>query len=165
MFRTTPFRNLRCGKARATLNVPLRSMSTTVPIPFGERFSAKQKKFPAAPLTTMSRRPNACAVCATTASMAAGSRTSPARASACAPARCISAAVGSRCSCLRLEIATLQPADANASAMPRQMPVPPPVTRAALPFRRSGWNGLMGPLSDGFYLFDFARLERTVRKW
>ena len=73
--------------------------------------------------------------------------------------------VGSRCSCLRLVIATLQPADASASAMPRQMPVPPPVTRAARPFRRSGWNGLMGRLSDGFYLLDLARLERAVRKW
>ncbi len=61
IFRMTPFRDSRCGKAaRETLNVPLRSMSTTVPNPLGERFSARQKKLPAAPLTRMSRRPNVC---------------------------------------------------------------------------------------------------------
>ena len=61
---------------------------------------------------------------------AAGSRTSAAFAIARTPTARSSAAVGSRCSILRLVIATSQPCAANASAMPRQMPVPPPVISA-----------------------------------
>jgi hypothetical protein len=61
---------------------------------------------------------------------AAGSRTSATFATARTPSARSSAAVGSRCSILRLAIATSHPWRANASAMPRQMPVPPPVISA-----------------------------------
>jgi len=39
---------------------------------------------------------------------------------------------------LRLLMATLQPAEASASAIPRQMPVPPPVISADRPDNKPG---------------------------
>ena len=136
MFNTTPRLAFRCGSAaRETLNVPFRSMSTTVPKPLGDSSSARATKLPAAPFTTMSRRPNVSAACATAAATSSGRRTSAATASARTPSEAISAAVGSRWSAVRLTMATSQPCAARASAMPRQMPVPPPVTSAERPAR------------------------------
>jgi hypothetical protein len=57
--------------ARQTLNVPLRSMSTTVPKPLGDNSSALQRKLPAAPLTAMSMPPKRSTVAATARSTAA----------------------------------------------------------------------------------------------
>ena len=61
-------------------------------------------------------------------------------ASARTPAAAISSAAGSRCSRRRLTMATSQPYLARARAIPRQIPVPPPVTSATRPFRTSDWN-------------------------
>src|SRR5436190_1526689 len=59
MLRICPRYCLSCSNAaRQTLKVPFKSMSTTVPKPFEESSSALQRKFPAAPFTTMSTRPS-----------------------------------------------------------------------------------------------------------
>ena len=122
------------------LNVPFRSMSTTVPKPFADRSSAAHTKLPAAPFTRMSKRPNRATVCSTTDSTAAGSRTSDGNARARTPSDSIARAAGSRCSARRLVIATCAPCAASASAIPWQIPVPPPVTSATCPLKRPDAN-------------------------
>src|SRR5262245_32091010 len=88
----------------------------------------------------MSNRPNARSVVETMASTSEGLRTSPVTVSARTPSRWMSVAVCPRCSAFRLARTTSHPNDASDSAMPRQMPVPPPVTRAALPASRPDAN-------------------------
>src|SRR5437588_11191902 len=70
-------------KSGATdVEVPFRSISTTVPKPFGESSSAAHRKFPAAPLTTMSSFPNRATDTAIAFSIYSGLRTSAATAKA-----------------------------------------------------------------------------------
>ena len=105
---------------------------------FGDSCSARQRKLPAAPLTRMSRRPKVSTVRPTTAATSSGRRTSPVTARERTPSPVICSAVSWRCSWFRLEIATSHPRDAIANAMPRQMPVPPPVMSAARPASNDG---------------------------
>src|SRR6266542_814256 len=157
MFRICPrFFFSSANAARQTLNVPFRSMSTTVPKPFGESSSAAHRKFPAAPLTTMSILPNRSIVAAIAFSTSSGFLTSATTAKALPKlslvisepsltvglltlvrvrASLIAFAAGSRCSRLRLTSATFAPASANARATPPVIPVPPPVTNATRPLR------------------------------
>ena len=61
------------------LNVPHTSISMTVLKPFGERFLAVLRKFPAAPFTTVVRRPYLPTVNSTSLWHASGERTSHTR--------------------------------------------------------------------------------------
>ena len=153
MFRIWPrFFFNSANAARQTLKVPFRSISTTVPKPFGDNSSALQRKFPAAPFTTMSTRPNRSTVAAIASSTSSGLRTSAATAkaspmvvfAASAPSLIVGllprtslmlAAAGSRFSMLRLTSTTFAPASAKARATPPVMPVPPPVTKATRSLR------------------------------
>ena len=84
MKRRTDVQNLSamffelCKRRAANVEVPLRSISTTVPKPLGDNSSAGQRKLPAAPLTTISILPKCSIVCATAFSTSSGLRTSAA---------------------------------------------------------------------------------------
>src|SRR5207245_11450658 len=56
---------------------------------------------------------------------------------------------GSRCSSLREQMATSAPAFASSIAMDLPMPVPPPVTIAVLPSRRTAMSPWRGRYSKG----------------
>jgi 2,4-dienoyl-CoA reductase [(3E)-enoyl-CoA-producing], peroxisomal len=72
MFTTRPSPDVRSASnaARAALNVPTRSISTTVLNPFGESPAAGARKLPAAPLTSVSSLPNRSSVRATARAIA-----------------------------------------------------------------------------------------------
>src|SRR5947207_10743840 len=57
--------------------------------------------------------------------------------------------VGSRCSILRLQIATSAPARASSIAIDRPMPRPPPVTIAVLPRSENGESAMAGTILHG----------------
>src|SRR5690348_12078260 len=168
MFSICPRCSLSCANAaRHTLNVPFKSISTTVPNPFGDNSSALHRKFPAAPFTTISIRPNASTVFAIALSTCAGSRTSATTGIASPPFSLMYCAAGSRCSNLRLTSATRAPASANARATPPVIPVPPPVTNATRPRKTPSAkifslnSPLMGLLSDPqrFFEFEFSFVQ------
>ena len=65
------------------------------------------------------------------------SRTSAAAATTFAPSPRSSSAAASSFSCVRPQIPTLAPSAAKLRAMPRLMPLPPPVTKTVRPLKRS----------------------------
>src|SRR5882672_1305739 len=73
-------------------------------------------------------------------------RTSSAMENARRPRLRISFSTGSRCSSLRLQMATSAPARANSIAMDLPMPVPPPVTIAVLPSSEKGFLAMAGTI-------------------
>ena len=79
------------------------------------------------------------------AAIASGFRTSAATASTRAGRRRSRPPSASSTSCLRLTMHTSAPSRAYAAAMPRQMPVPPPVTSATWPASTSSRNTSRGP--------------------
>src|SRR5262249_25065558 len=101
----------------------------------------------------MSSRPWSALTRSTIRPMASGSRTFVSMVITRAPSARRLAAALSRCSGFLLARATVAPALARDPAIPRPMPVPPPVTTATLPARRSGRKTLPGkeslePLTD-----------------
>ena len=125
-------------------------MSITAPKPLGLRSADGQKKLPAALLTTMSSRPSSRIVRSTAASTASGWRTSAASGRQRRPvAAAICSAAAARFSGLRLTIATSAPCRARASAIPRPIPVPPPVIRATLPENKDSRKMLMVGVTQG----------------
>ncbi len=128
----------RCSNAaRETLNVPHRSMSTTVRNPLAEREAAGERKLPAALLTTTSSRPNSATHPVTAAATSSYLRTSAGNTFATPPVSVMWAATASSFSLVRPRRATLHPCAASMRARPAPMPLPPPVTKATLPTRRS----------------------------
>ena len=77
--------------------------------------------------------PSSRTVSATQRSMSSGRVTSATTGSAVPPGFSISAATASSLASVRPASATAAPSAARASAMPRPMPCPPPVTMARLP--------------------------------
>ncbi len=112
----------------------------------GDAVAASAAGAPPALFTTLSSRPKRPTANATTAAACSGSRTSAAVNSALRPA----AATGSSGS-LRAVMTTSAPASRNRAAIPRPMPLLPPVTRVTVPVRSSwaaggevigrGWSG------------------------
>src|SRR2546426_424916 len=92
----------------------------------------------------MSSRPWSAFTRSTIRATASGSRTFVSTVVTLAPSARRLAAALSRCSGFRLAMATVAPAAARDVAIPRPMPVPPPVTTATLPARRSGRKTLSG---------------------
>ena len=90
---------------------------------------------PPALLTRIVTFPKASTVAFTSASRAASSVTSQARAMAFPPALRIPSATASAVSFFRSLTATAAPAPAKSSAIPRPIPAPPPVTIATCPSR------------------------------
>src|SRR5687767_5984805 len=119
-------------------NTPLRLIWITVFQPLTEMSSGLARKEAPALLTMTSRRPHSWATRSTMAFTCSSCRTSSAIENALRPRLRISFSTGSRCSSLRLQIATSAPARANSIAMDLPMPVPPPVTIAVLPSRENG---------------------------
>src|SRR5580704_6992963 len=124
---------------RNTLNVPLRSISTTVRKPLADKPTAGATKLPAAPETTMSNAPNCFAMLSRTVRVAAKSRTSQLNPKAPAP---IEAAALAAFSGLRPATATRAPSSAKRLAMPRLMPLVPPAMKAVLPANSCSLNAL-----------------------
>ncbi len=109
----SPLRWSDSKAARDMLNVPFRSMSTTVRNPFGDNAAAGARKLPAAPLMSVSSLPKRSTVARTAFATASGCRTSAATASTARPvAPRIAAAVASRTSCLRPTMHTSAPSRA-----------------------------------------------------
>ena len=84
----------------------------------------------------------------TNAATASGSRMSHGSAMI-SPSAASSRTVGSRCSGLRLPMATRAPSCKSSTAVARPMPVPPPVTMAVRPFMRPAANGFLRASSTG----------------
>src|ERR1043166_1775046 len=120
-------------------NTPLRLIWITVFQPLSEMSSGLARNQAPAFFTMTSRRPPSWLTRSTMAFTCSSCRTSSAMENALRPRLRISFSTGSRCSSLRLQIATSAPARANSIAMDLPMPVPPPVTMAVLPSRENGF--------------------------
>src|SRR3989442_9811249 len=127
-------------------NTPVRLMPTTAFQPFTEMSSGRARKEAPALLTMTSRRPNWRAAWSTIACPCSSTRTSTTVAKDGRPRSWMALATGSRCSILRLQIATSAPARANSRAMDLPMPVPPPVTIAVLPSSENGGRAMAGTI-------------------
>jgi hypothetical protein len=119
------------------LNEPIRSISITVLKPFADSSSARTRTFPAAPQTSTSIGPSSARLRAKAVSSALTSRTSAATAQTRAPSARSSTAAASSFCCVRPQMATLAPSAPKFFAMPRLMPLPPPVTKTVLPLKAS----------------------------
>src|SRR5450759_3873479 len=134
--------SLSCSNAaREALKAPMRSMSITVLKPLAESCSEGQMKLPAAPHTRTSTGPSSDFILASAASSADISRTSATAVQTLAPLPAIKArnspAALSSFSWVRPQMAILAPSAAKFFAIPRLMPLPPPVTKTVLPLNRS----------------------------
>src|SRR5689334_4284164 len=134
-------------------NTPLRLIWITVFQPLTEMSSGLARNEAPALLTMTSRRPHSWATRSTMAFTWSSWRTSSARENDLRPRLRISFSTGSRCSSLRLQIATSAPARANSMAMDFPMPVPPPVTIAVLPAREKGLVAMDGDDTSGDLLW------------
>src|SRR3989441_3925951 len=130
-------------------NTPVRLMPTTAFQPFTEMSSGRARKEAPALLTMTSRRPNWRAAWSTIACTCSSTRTSTTVAKDRRPRSWMALATGSRCSILRLQIATSARARPNSRAMDLPMPVPPPVTMAVLPSSENGERAMRGTILQG----------------
>src|SRR5512132_3768259 len=110
-------------------------MSTTDRNALGDIWRADAGKFPAAPETRTSISPNDSDACCRAVAVASGSRTSAALPPASAPSARSRRTAASTLSGERLITATLAPAAANPSAIPRLIPLVPPATKACAPVK------------------------------
>src|SRR5437868_811217 len=127
-------------------NTPLRLIWITVFQPLTEMSSGLARNEAPALLTITSRWPHSWLTRATMALTCSSWRTSSAIEKAWRPRLRISFSTGSRCSSLRLQIATSAPARANSMAMDLPMPVPPPVTIAVLPSNENALFAMAGTI-------------------
>src|SRR6185436_7882265 len=146
-------------------NTPLRLIWITVFQPLTEMSSGLARNEAPALLIMTSRRPHSWVTRSTMAFTCSSWRTSSAIEKALRPRLRISFSTGSRCSSLRLQIATSAPARANSMAMDLPMPVPPPVTIAVLPSRENGFLAMAGtiPQPDGRRLLGQGDLGLALR--
>src|SRR6516164_8053855 len=117
-------------------------MPSTASIARGLSSSLRAMKLPAALLTRTSRGPSA-QIASTVLSTASASRTSQTWVSTLPPASPASLAAASRrTSARRPQMTSRAPSSRKRRPMEKPRPVPPPVIRMRLPWRRSAWNML-----------------------
>ena len=110
--------------------------------PFSLVSSSGEANTPPALLTRMRTGPNSSTVCASAASTCSASRTSVTM-----PSAPSDTAASAQLSWLRSQIATEAPNAARPAAIPRPMPLPPPVTTATCPVSRMS-EGLIAMTID-----------------
>ncbi len=130
-----PFAIWRRPNSREQVNVPFRTMSTTVRKPLGLMSSAGTGKLPAALLIRMPGRPHSASTVSKSSFTDCASRMSQVTASAFPPASSMAAIPWDRCWALLLATHTLAPRRANSTAIALPRPVPPPVTTAEQPVK------------------------------
>src|SRR5271157_75442 len=127
---------VRCGyAARVTLEVPIRSMSTTTRKPFEDCALTAATKLPAAPETSTSMGPSWLTALWNARPTASKSRTSAVTPAMLPPVVPSAAMAASTLSCLRLATETFAPCFEKFSATPKPIPVVPPKTSACFPVK------------------------------